>query len=81
MAPTPSLTSLAQRLLERAVEFDKSPPTDDGIQSQDLKVARTEVLEALHEIQMRVQGPVDLLEGHQIHVRFDTPLSFSRLYS
>jgi 6-hydroxytryprostatin B O-methyltransferase len=61
-----SLTSLAERLRESVVKIDESLPTVDELQSEETKAARKDVLELLHEIQVRVQGPVDLLEDHQI---------------
>ncbi|KAI0972265.1 S-adenosyl-L-methionine-dependent methyltransferase [Xylaria arbuscula] len=66
MASTPSLSSLAHRLLKSTERLDASSGSNQDILSEDLNEVRTDVLEVLHEVRMRVQGPTELLEQQQI---------------
>ncbi|KAI1288524.1 S-adenosyl-L-methionine-dependent methyltransferase [Xylaria venustula] len=66
MASIPSLSSLAQRLLKHAEKLDASSSSSQGIWSEELNEVRTDVLEVLHEVRMRVQGPTELLEQQQV---------------
>ncbi|KAI0470259.1 S-adenosyl-L-methionine-dependent methyltransferase [Xylaria cf. heliscus] len=68
MTSVPSLSSLAHRLLKSAEKLDAPPDNNNqGIWSEELRVVRSDILEVLQEIQIRVQDPVDLLEHHTIH--------------